>query len=143
MPPGAGRSRRRRRRVAPVAASPLWEGRERGRERNGGKAERGREMRGRSGGRREGRGRRWCCAGCCCCRQGAPREPPPSPPRAAPSRSGFRICVVSLSRRLFASRIGLNAKYVIGLSHPLERVFGTQNTVNYLCCVWVTSLETV
>jgi len=48
------------------------------------------------------------------------------------------ICVVSLSRRLFAFRFGLNAKCVLCLGHLSFTVF-----LNDLFCVWVVLLETV
>jgi hypothetical protein len=40
-------------------------------------------------------------------------------------RTTDQICVVSLSRRLFALRFGFDAKCVVSLGDPLEHIFGT------------------
>jgi len=45
------------------------------------------------------------------------------------------ICVVSVWRPLFASRISWKAKCVFGLGHPLEHVFTTKNTMHDLFCI--------
>ena len=67
------------------------------------------------GGKGEGKGEKW--------REGREREE---------RRQESGRLVVSSSRRLFAFRIGSNAKCVLGLGYLLEYVFATQNTMRNL-----------